>query len=91
MGIKHVYLPRPEAGGEFRTSFDVHHNCPLAPTLRKEMDDEDIDLIRFPVGLAGYEMPLNIPWECMASHECQVCGAWLRLLVTWTGPRLWLP
>lgn len=83
-------LPRPEAGAEREVDWVTHHNCSQAKALRSELGDS-IDELHFPVGLIGYEMPLGIPFEVMASDECRACGAYLRMWFEWSGPRLWVP
>lgn len=66
--------------------------------MRRALDDPDADLILFPVGLAGWEMPSNVPFEVMSAHACRVCGAMLKMWAMWdapliipTGSALWTP
>lgn len=92
----HVTLKRSEGGDDRGVVFMRRHNCPSAKHMRVAMNDEDIDQILFPVGLAGYEMPSGVPFEVKSAHPCRVCGANLRIWVTWEAPMvmaspLWVP
>lgn len=90
MAIRKIRLPRPEAGAERDVLWVTNHGCPQGKALRSSMG-ESVDEVHFPIGLIGWEMPLNVPFEVPASHECGACGAWLRILAEWGGPRLWTP
>lgn len=68
-------IPRPEGGNEHSVVFHRHHGCQNAKVFRSMMEDPDIDLLQFAVGLVGYEMPMGVPFMVTASNFCSVCGA----------------
>lgn len=89
-------LPRPEAGEEHGVVWLVHHSCRNAAAIRAAVDDPDVDLLQFSVGVHGYGMPLEVPFQVTSTNECSVCGKYIRAWFQWTGPRvitpaLWTP
>lgn len=69
----------------------VNHNCEQAKALRAAVEDENLDLLQFSVGIIGYGMPLNVPFEVISTNECGACGKSLRAWFAWSGPRIWVP
>lgn len=91
MSTVYVKLPRNEGGDDRDILWSRHHNCKEAETMRAALGDPDADLILFPVGLAGYEMPSGVPFQVMAGHACRVCGAMLAMWVEWLAPKVFTP
>lgn len=90
----HVRLQRSEGGDDRGVLWGRHHNCRDAAAMRRALNDPDVDLIMFPVGLAGFEMPSEVPFEVKSGHACRVCGALTRIWATWSAPQtfaLWTP
>lgn len=88
MSAQFVHLPRPE-DGEFQDCYLFrHHNCALGKSLRRELDDEDIDLLLFPVGIYGSGMPLYTAFEVLSSEPCGACETTLRIWAEWVGPKV---
>jgi hypothetical protein len=94
MGLVHklVTLPMPEAGGERELGFYKHHNCRDAKAFRAALEDEDIDLLQWSVGIVGAEMPAWTPFEVVSTDICFVChrGPFV-LQFQWSAPKLWVP
>jgi hypothetical protein len=86
-----VRLPRNEGGDDRDVLWSRHHGCKSALELRRALDDPDADLLLFPVGLAGYEMPSNVPFQVMAAHACKVCGSLTAIWAEWAAPQIWTP
>jgi hypothetical protein len=61
------------------------------------LDDEDIDLIVFPVGNVGYTMPKGVPFPVQAVNPCRACGADVGCWFVWQAGhsrvegQLWTP
>lgn len=68
-------IPRPEGGAERDVVFYRHHGCKNAKTLASAMEEPDIDMLQFAVGLAGWELPMGIPFTVTSSNPCMACGA----------------
>lgn len=90
-------LPRPEGGAEAGVTFARHHECASARHMRAALDDDDADLITFPVGHAGQGIPSDTPFTVTAIEPCGVCGKLLVAWFEWVGPSfhsvspLWTP
>ena len=91
-----IALSKPEGGAERDVVFARNHNCPQGQALRPSIDE--VDLLVWPVGLVGWEMPNNIPFDVQAPEPCGACGAYVRCWFEWRGPqvvemesRLWTP
>jgi hypothetical protein len=68
-------LPRPEGGNEHGVVFYRHHGCASAKMMRSALEEPDVDMLQFSVGLVGYEMPMGVPFIVTSSNPCMVCGA----------------
>lgn len=79
---RHLTLPRPEAGAERDVLWHTRHGCWDAQEREKNGLPREDDLI-FPVGLAGYEMPMGVAFEVKAAAGCGACGKLLRHWFTW--------
>ena len=84
-------IPRPEGGNEHSVVWNRRHNCRDAAAFRSALEDPDIDLLQFSVGLVGFEMPLGIPFVVTASAPCRVCGGSPSAFFEWSGPKIWVP
>lgn len=84
MPRKVVKLRRPEGGAEHELVLHEHHRCSQGNALKFELGEE-VDLLQFAVGLAGWEMPLDIPFPVFSTDECHACGAVVGLYFEWTG------
>lgn len=80
-----INIKRPGDGTEHGVVWYRHHGCKNAKEFRSMMENRDIDILQFPVGLIGFEMPLNVPFVVEASNACPVCGATVRAWFKWTG------
>lgn len=81
----------PEAGEERDASLTVNHRCPMVFALRKELGEEaPSDEVQFSVGLFGFGMPAWQPFEVVSTHPCEACGSYLRTMVQWASPRLFV-
>lgn len=81
-------LPMPEGGAEHGVVFHRHHGCQHAADFRAALDDRDVDLLQFSVGLAGSGLPSGVPFVVTSSNACPVCGSqpsawfeWKRKLI----------
>jgi hypothetical protein len=95
--VKIFRLRRPEMGEEHGVVWFRHHGCPSAQAMKSALEDDDLDLLQWPVGLVGYGMPLNTPFAVETSNSCGVCGKSLTAWFEWTGAKvvniggLWTP
>lgn len=79
---KLIELRQPEGGAEHEVLYQVHHRCSQANALHIELGN-DIDLLFFPVGNAGYTMPLDVPFSCTSLDECHACGQLVGCWFVW--------
>lgn len=92
---KLIYLRRPEGGAEAHAVYVTHHRCPQGNALQASVGP-DSDLIVFPVGPFGFEMPYDEPFLCVA-NPCPACGRELTAGFVWTRGHhntfgtLWIP
>lgn len=94
---KLVELHRPEGGAEHELVWTTAHRCPQANALIHSVDEEDLDLLVFGIGVVGAGMPLNTVFAVTALGPCQACGSqptcqfvWRRGHVAHSGS-LWTP
>lgn len=83
-----VRWPRPEGGDERGELMFRYHRCKEAPKMAELRGDPDIDLLCFPVGLAGWEMPSGVAFEVPAASACGACGRYFRIWCVWTSPKI---
>jgi hypothetical protein len=69
----------------------AHHACKNAPAMREALGDPDADLLRFPVGIWGMDLPSNVVFEVGAEQPCDVCGVHCRIWCEWVGAQIWVP
>lgn len=86
-----ITLRRPEGGAEHEVTFWTNHNCAAARVYELEDEFENVDLVLFPVGVAGYEMPSGVPFEVVTIAPCGACGTHLRQMFMWSGPKVFVP
>ena len=89
-----IALSKPEGGAERETVFVREHRCPQGDALRNSIDQ--VDLLFFPVGLAGWELPSDIPFVVETTEPCSACGAYVAAWFEWKSPMvvsspLWKP
>lgn len=87
MGSPLFTLPRPDEQQEAR--FSVRHKCAAGQALNPFLDEAD--LLEFPVGVYGADMPSNTPFVVVSAEECPACGKWVQAWFSWAAPRIWLP
>ncbi len=80
----------PEGGAEREVWFDAHHNCSQGIALRPDLG-EDVDLLEFPVGHSGMEVPGNTAFVVASLGECRACGAQVQKWFEWAAPQIWTP
>lgn len=83
-----IEIRRPEGGAEREVMFLVHHKCAQSKALGAVLNDENIDLLQFPVGLVGWEMPLDVPFSVTSTNPCDACGADIGAWFVWRGSRI---
>lgn len=83
MSARLFTIPMPEGGAEREVCWMTHHSCLMARDAREILEDRDIDLVQFSVGLVGQGMPAGIPFEVTTTDECGVCGNWLKAWFQW--------
>ena len=71
---KLVELRQPEGGAEHQIIWSIHHHCPPANALVRELNDNDADLLVYPVGNVGYNMPVNTVFAVDPLGPCAACG-----------------
>lgn len=81
----------PEGGAERDVTWLVHHNCGPAKALKGPLEDPDIDVLLFPIGLEGEGMPANTPFDVTCTEPCGACGALVGAWFEWSAPKLFLP
>lgn len=86
-----IRLPQPEAGAEREVIFMRRHGCPNAKFFRDGMEDDQIDLLVFPVGIYAADMPANTPFVVKAQNDCAVCGATVQAWFELYAPRIFVP
>ena len=93
--VRLIYLRRPEGGAEAHAVYRTHHRCPQGNALSSTLGNE-ADLLVFPVGPFGFEMPYDEPFLCV-SFPCEACGRELTAGFVWTRGNqnnfgtLWVP
>lgn len=83
-----ISLGRPADGEEHGVVFLRNHNCRDAAMFRSALEDRDVDLLIWPVGLIGYQMPLDTPFAVECGNECKVCGSRPWCWFQWHGPKV---
>lgn len=92
MAATHVRIGRPEDEQEAHLVYVLRrHECKDAFVMRAALEDPDLDMLLFPIGLVGWNIPIGIPFEVPSSSECGVCGKHLRIWAEWTGSKLFIP
>lgn len=86
-----IKLKRPEGGAEHGVTFWTNHRCTAASVYEQEEGFENIDLVLFPVGIAGFEMPAGVPFDVETIAPCEACNTILRQRFMWTSPKVYLP
>lgn len=86
MSMRVRRLPMPEGGAEKNVYMFINHGCPQSKGL-----DENADLVLFPVGYYGMEIPSGVAFEVETTEPCPACGKLLRSMFEWVAPRLWTP
>lgn len=86
-----IKLKRPEGGAEHGVTFWRNHDCSAASVYRQEEGFENIDLVLFPVGIVGYEMPAGVPFEVQTIAPCEACNTYLKQMFMWTSSKVYLP
>lgn len=81
-----IPLSRPEGGAERDIVFAREHKCPQGNALRRVLPEPD--LLVFPVGLVGWEMPFDVPFVVEAPEPCSACGGYIAAWFRWTGPKV---
>lgn len=92
-----IRIRRPEGGEEHGVVFTRRHACKNAAEFRAAFEDPYVDELQFAVGLHGWEVPVDIPFDVTATEPCAVCGALVKAWFEWyapkvhAGPDLWTP
>lgn len=86
-----IKLKRPEGGAEHEVQFWTNHNCSAASVYRQEEGFDNVDLVLFPVGMAGFEMPAGVPFDVETIAPCEACNTYLRQTFMWTSPKVYVP
>ena len=91
-----IALSKPEGGAEREVVFAREHRCPQGNALRNSIPE--VDLLVWPVGISGWEIPNEVPFDVTAPEPCGACGAVVACWFIWKGPqviemesRLWTP
>lgn len=87
MSARLITVPRPDE--QVEASWMVRHKCPQGNALLDYLDEPD--LLLFPIGTYGADMPSNVPFEVRSQEPCAACGKRLRIWAQWAGPRIFLP
>lgn len=69
--------------------FMVRHKCANGQALAAYLDDPD--LLHFPVGTWGREMPSNTPFVVQSAEPCPACGKTVQTWFQWAGQKFWTP
>lgn len=86
--MSRVYrVPMPEGGDERSVIWERLHGCKDAPYFRSALEDEEIDVLIFPVGLLGQGMPHSTPFVVVSGNPCGVCGKHVQAWFEW-APKL---
>lgn len=76
-------LTRPEGGAERDVVYFARHMCKMGLYLNRVDGRDDHDLLIYPIGLVGWEMPLGVPFEVWPAQPCEACGGEEVLVVQW--------
>ena len=64
-------------------ALERHHNCANAKLLRAVLEDEEADLLVFPIGYYGDGLPSETPFVVTALEPCNICGALPSMWAQW--------
>lgn len=62
-------------------SMEIPHGCPIGLALYNHIPD--VDMLFFPVGTWGADMPSGTPFIVQSSEPCGACGKVIRAWFQW--------